>query len=248
MRWSRRDHRQLAARVLFADGIEPIGPVVARDLSSPPLTVVGVVRTVRADGPETLSGTQLYLPKSGESGDASQFLVRTSRRVADVIPAMQASLERTLPVGVAVPPIHSLDEAFRVITSGRRYNATLMSICGVVVLFLGAAGVYAVMSSTVAQQQRELGVRIALGATRGRITRGVLTRAGAYLAAGLLAGLVAGRALSGLFTALLFEVRPTDLTIYAIVAALLLSVGLVAALIPALRASSVDPIVALRME
>ena len=161
---------------------------------------------------------------------------------------MQASLERILPVGVAVPPIRSLDEAFRVITSGRRYNATLMSICGVVVLFLGAAGVYAVMSSSVAQQQRELGVRIALGATRGRITRGVLTRAGAYLAAGLLAGLVAGRALSGLFTALLFEVRPTDLTIYAIVAALLLSVGLVAALIPALRASSVDPIVSLRTE
>ena len=121
-----------------------------------------------------------------------------------------------------------------------------MSVCGLVVLCLGAAGVYAVMSSVVAQRQRELGVRVAIGATRGRIISEVLSRAGGYLVAGLVAGLLAGRALSSLFAGLLFDVRPADLSTYAIVAALLLTFGFVAALVPALVASTVDPVVTLR--
>lgn len=239
---------ELAARVLFANGRDPIGATLSQDPSSPPLVVVGIVRTVSPDGPETASGTQVYLPKAPGSDVRSQYLVRTSRRVADVVPLMQASLGRILPASVPVPSIRSLDDAFRVITAGRRYNAALMSSFGLVVLFMGAAGVYAVMTSAVAQQQRELGVRVALGAARGQLIRTVLARAGSYIAAGLVVGLPIGGTLSGLFEALLFEVRPSDLSTYAAVATLLLTVGLVAALAPALRASSVDPIVTLRRE
>ena len=236
------------AGFLFADGQDPIGALVSSDSTSPPLTVVGIVRAVRADGPESAAGAQMYLPKASGASGTSHYLMRTSRQVAEVIPAIQASLRRALPAEVPLPPIRSLEEAFRLITAGRRANATLMSMFGVVALLIGAAGVYAVMASSVAQQQRELGVRIALGATPGQITRGVLSRAVAYLAGGLVIGLLAGRALSEFFESLLFEVRSGDLSIYAIVAALLLTVGLAAALAPALRAARVDPLVTLRRE
>jgi ABC-type antimicrobial peptide transport system permease subunit len=142
----------------------------------------------------------------------------------------------------------SIEEEFEEITSGRRANATIMSLFGLVVLLIGAAGVYAVMASTVAQQQRELGVRVALGATRVRIMRTVLGRAAAYLTIGLAVGLAAGRALSTIFASMLFEVRPGDLSTHAVVAALLLTAGLIAALRPALRAARVDPSVTLRAE
>jgi ABC-type antimicrobial peptide transport system permease subunit len=144
--------------------------------------------------------------------------------------------------------VRSIEDDFSQLTSGRRANATIMSLFGLVVLLIGAAGVYAVMASTVAQQQRELGIRVALGATRARIMRTVLGRAGLYLTVGLAVGLVAGRALSTIFASMLFEVRPGDLSTYAVVAALLLTAGLVAALRPALRAARVDPIVTLRAE
>jgi len=123
-----------------------------------------------------------------------------------------------------------------------------MSIFGLIALFIGAAGVYAVMASVVAQERRELGVRVALGATRRQIVAGVLRRAATYLGIGLAVGLVAGRVLSALFTSLLFEVRPGDIYVYAIVAAILATVGLLAAAVPARRAARVDPVIALRSE
>ncbi len=236
---------ELAARVLFPDGQDPIGVRVSQGPSSRSYTVIGVVRTVSSDGPERVSGTQVYFPKD-PSSSTSEYIVRTSGRAADVITALQASLRPVLPANVRVPSIRSLDEAFEKLTAGRRSNAQLMSIVGLVVLLIGTAGIYAVMTSVVAERQRELGVRMALGATRGRIIRGVLLRAGSYLVAGLVAGLLGGRALSGLIASLLFEVRPTDLSTYAVVAGLLLACGLIGALVPALRAARVDPIVALR--
>jgi predicted permease len=239
---------ELATRVLFADGRDPIGARVSLGSSQPPLTVVGVVRTVSPGGPERASGTQLYLPKHPGAAGTSQFLVRTSGRAAANAAAIRASLARVLPAAEPPPTIRFLEDAFRVIVAGRRANAALMFAFGLVVLLIGATGVYAVMTSVVAQQQRELGVRIALGATPGRIARGVLARAGAYLVAGLIAGLLAGRALSGLFASLLFSVQPTDVSIYASVAALLLTVGVLAAALPAIRAARADPIAALRSE
>ena len=239
---------ELAARVLFADDRDPIGARVSLNPSQPPLTVVGVVRTVSPGGPERASGTQLYLPIRPGSDWASQFLVRTSGRAASSVPAIRASLARVLPAGAPPPNIRPLEDAFRLITAGRRANAKVMFAFGLVVLLIGAAGVHAVMASVVAQQQRELGVRVALGATGGRLARGVLAQAGTYLAAGLIVGLLVGRAISGLFASLLFQVQPDDVSIYGIVVVLLLIVGLLAAGLPAGRAARADPIIALRSE
>jgi ABC-type antimicrobial peptide transport system permease subunit len=121
-----------------------------------------------------------------------------------------------------------------------------MSVFGLVGTLLGAVGIYAVMASFVAQQTREIGVRVALGATPGRIERGVLAMAWRHLLAGLAVGLPMAWWLSRGFAALLFQVTPFDPSVYAGVASLLISVGFLAAWIPARRAATIDPIISLR--
>jgi len=239
---------ELAARLLFFDGRNPLSAEISLGPGSPLLTIVGIVRTVSREGPERETGTQLYRPRASGAPGASRFLVRASAPIPQVIPGIQHALRRALPAGTQMPSIQSLDETFRTMTADRRANATLMSIFGVVVLLIGAAGVYAVITSTVVQRRRELALRVALGATRGRIIRDVLAGAGAFLMAGLIVGLVAGHALSHLFASMLFQVTPTDASTYVVVAVLLTASGLAAALRPALRAGRVDPIVTLRME
>jgi ABC-type antimicrobial peptide transport system permease subunit len=123
-----------------------------------------------------------------------------------------------------------------------------MTVLGLLAVLIGASGVYAVMSSLVAQRTREIGVRMALGATPRRIVATVVGQIGRYLAIGLAAGLPAAWAVSRAFGGVFFEVRPTDLWIYAMVAVILTAIGLAAALLPARRASSIDPLVALRAE
>ncbi len=216
--------------------------------TAPAQQIVGVTRAVVTEGPDTGAGAQMYWPMTTGAKPAQFVLIRLAPRAGNVIPAIQAALQQVLPAGTTAPPIRSIDEAFRLVTAGRRAIATLMSIFGLVVVLIGAAGVYAVMASVVVQQRREFGVRVALGATRARIVRGVVGRAAVYLTVGLAFGLAAGRTLSTLFVSMLFEVRPTDASTYAIVTGLLMTAGLLAALRPAMRAAHVDPIVTLRAE
>jgi ABC-type antimicrobial peptide transport system permease subunit len=138
------------------------------------------------------------------------------------------------------------DEAMSRLTATRRFNAGLMSAFGLVGMLIGAAGVYAVMASFVAQRTREIGVRVALGATPARIRREVLGQAWRYLLAGLALGLPIAWWLSRGFASLLFQVTPADASVYAGVAALLSAVGFLAAWIPARRAARIDPILSLR--
>jgi len=151
-----------------------------------------------------------------------------------------------LPSDHAPAPVYVLDDAFRRITAGRRFNAGLMSIFGVLALFIGGAGIYAVMASVVAQQTREFGVRVALGASARQIRERVIGQAGRHLFVGLAIGLSAAWWISKMFASLLFSVRPTDAFVYIVVGMMVLAVGLMAAVIPARRAARVDPIVTLR--
>jgi ABC-type antimicrobial peptide transport system permease subunit len=116
----------------------------------------------------------------------------------------------------------------------------------VVGLIIGAAGVYAVTSSVVSQQTREIGLRMALGATPQQIAREVLTSALTNIGFGLALGLPLAWWLSQGFGSLLFDVTPADLSVYASVSVMICAVGVAAALLPSQRAARVDPIISLR--
>ena len=129
-----------------------------------------------------------------------------------------------------------------------RLNALLLSAFAFAAVLLAAIGLYGIMASAVSQQSRELGVRLALGATPDRLRAMILRQALTVAAAGALAGLLAALAGSRLLTTMLFEVSPTDPVALLGACGLLLAVALLAAYVPARRATKVDPMVALRYE
>jgi putative ABC transport system permease protein len=113
---------------------------------------------------------------------------------------------------------------------------------------IGVAGIYGVTASIVAQQTREIGIRLALGATAGRVVRSVALGTGRLLLAGAALGLAAAWAASGILSSLVFGIDPRDALPYAVPFAVLCAVGLLAALLPARRAARIDPVIALRNE
>jgi len=129
-----------------------------------------------------------------------------------------------------------------------RLLALLSGFFGLVSLALAAVGLYGVLSYSVVQQTREIGIRMALGARRAVVVRGVLAGVAAYVAIGIATGLAAGLWFARFLATLLYEVHPGDTPTLLVPVALLLGVAAAASYIPARRASSVDPMVALRDE
>jgi predicted permease len=236
---------ELAARGMFGDR-DPVGLHVRGDDPKSVFTIVGVVPFVRASGPEreALPSAYLAILPNATRRYACLF-VRTSGPPDGLVSTVEAALGPLAPSGGA-RYVYLVDEAVRRMTATRRFNATLMSAFALFAMVIGGAGIYAVMASVVAQRTREIGVRIALGATTRNIHRDVIGQAGRHLALGLAAGLPAAWWISRGFGALLFQVRPTDLSIYVIVAVILAGIGLFAAVVPARRAARVDPVVSLR--
>jgi putative ABC transport system permease protein len=130
----------------------------------------------------------------------------------------------------------------------RRFALALLTIFSGVALFLAAIGIYGVMSQSVVQRTREIGIRMALGAGAGDVMRMVVGQGMLITACGLIAGLVASLAVTGLMEKLLFGVKPSDPATYTSVAAMLAGVAALACAIPVGRATRVDPAVTLRYE
>ena len=141
-----------------------------------------------------------------------------------------------------------MDDRFGEATWRTRMSAWLLGAFSVLALILAAVGIYGVVSQTVAQRSRELGVRVALGASGTDILRLVLTRVAAFAAAGVALGLVLAVPALRVLKTLLYEVRPGDPIVLTSLALTLLLVAVAAAYIPARRASRTDPLAALRAE
>lgn len=209
---------ETAARQYFG-GREALGATVGLRGGAP--AVVGIVADVRLGGPEIDLRAEAYLPLGGDASGSSQLVVRTAGPPAALVPSIRAAIGEVLSPGELSSRTQIVEDLFRVITADRRFNAGLMTLFGVLGLLIGAAGIYAVMAFVVAQQTRDIGVRMALGAAPGRVLRGVLAHAGAHLAVGLVVGLTIAWAASRFIASLLFGVQATDPLVYVSVAALL---------------------------
>lgn len=213
------------------------------------MQIVGVVGDVRSDlereASPTVYGYSLQRPQWWQVARLA-VVVRSQSDPENLIPALRTTV---LNLRADVPiSFETLDQVFSSAFDARRFSLTLFGVFGVVALLITVIGLYGMLTFSVTERTREMGIRMALGAQRGNVLRLVI-RQGLQLAAGGVAiGLIGAWALTRLMSALLFGVTPTDwLTLVAVVVTLGI-VALVACYVPARRATLVDPLVALREE
>jgi putative ABC transport system permease protein len=210
-------------------------------------TVVGVVRDARTDGLDKEPYPQMYVPAAQYPQRAGTFVARTKGDPASVVPALRrevASMDKDIPLY----NLRTMEQVLSDSLSRRRFQMVLVAAFAGVGLLLAAVGIYGVISYSVTQRSHEIGVRMALGARVGDILKLVVGQ-GLWLAlAGVGLGLLGAFALTRVLTSLLYGVSATDPLTFAAVASGLLGVALLACLLPARRATKVDPMVALRYE
>jgi putative ABC transport system permease protein len=211
------------------------------------ITVVGVSADIRntslADEPDA----EFFVPYAQNPGSSMALVVRTSldaMRLASSLRGAVRELDRHVPVS----DVDSLATRISSSTRTRRFAVTLLGAFALIALLLAGVGIYGVVSYSVTRRTREIGLRMAVGATRGRITGMVVGRALLLGAAGIGIGLAASLALTRLLQSMLFAVSATDPAVFAAAAVFMLGISALAAYIPARRASHADPLVALRHE
>ena len=252
------------ARAFWKD-LDPIGRRVRPRFGdeTPWVTVVGVAKDVKQGGVDRATGTELYLLleqlpqifptslnpilRSITHSGTMNVVLRSGVPMTTLQPAITSAVREADP-SLPVIGLRPMDD---VISGSLRQPRMLMHLFGGfagLALLLAAIGTYGVLSYLVTQRRREIGIRMALGAGRETVLRGVLGHGLTLTLIGLAAGLAAALALTRLMESLLFEVRPNDPATLAAVTALITVVAAAASLIPAVRATRVDPIVALREE
>jgi len=212
------------------------------------LTVVGVVGDVREDKLETPPRPTIYVNYRQRPQNTAQFsiVIRSAGDPASVITSARKIIHDLDP---DVPPsTNTFATIFAASTNARRFNLVLIGIFAGTALLLAIAGIYGVLAYSVARRTREIGVRMALGASANKVMRLVLRQAMITAAVGIVFGLVGSFILTRFLQSMLYEVGSTDPLTFTAVAILLLAVALLASYLPARRATKVDPIVALRYE
>jgi predicted permease len=236
-------------RIRFCCG-DSVGQAPQRQ-PNPWYTIVGVARDVKQGGLDQPAGTEVYFNYE-QGARINQYsptqmnvVVRTSRPIGSVGPALTAAV-RQMDAGLPVVQMRTMDDVFSGTVTRQRFLSTLLAIFGAVALVLAAIGTYGVVSYIVTERQREIGIRVALGADSGRIVRLVLLQGLSLAVIGIVIGAAGAFGLSRLTQKLLFGVSPSDPATYAGVAAVIAAIALVACMIPARRAMTVDPLTAIR--
>ena len=209
--------------------------------------VVGVVADVRHLSVEQSSGAEIYLPILQKATGSPSLVVRASRPFADVAPGLREALTESCPI-CRRPISGPLRGSPIVLVSPRRFFVNLLIAFAAAALALAAIGIYGVISYSVTRRTPEIGIRMALGASSGRIRAGVVGNTLRLALAGIAIGTSGAVALSSLLGSLLFGVSPNDPWTYAGAAAILLLVAIAAGFIPAFRASRISPMTALRAD
>jgi putative ABC transport system permease protein len=211
--------------------------------------VVGVVSNTRRFVATGTGALRYYLPMAQRLVELppQALFVRTEREPLSLAPSVRSAL---LGIDANLPYLRmrSLTEMAEPEKRPWRMGSTLFVVFGAAALLVATAGVYALLSFMVARRTREIAVRLALGATRGRTIGLVVRQTLVWVAGGLVVGLAAAAASGKFIEPMLFETSPYDAAVFAATAVLLLLVAVVASLAPALRASRVDPNTALRVD
>jgi predicted permease len=210
-------------------------------------TVVGVVRHVRNRTLEARSRVEVYWPENQRPYGALTLAVLTSGNPSSLVPAVQKEVTAIDP-DLPVYRVRTMTEVMGESVQRRRLALILLGIFAGLALALASVGIYGVTSYVVAQSQQEIGLRMALGADRGKVLRLMMGRGMSAIFIGLGIGLAAALALTRLIAGMLFAVRPTDPVALGGAALALVAVALLAIFIPARRATAVNPMVALRYE
>jgi len=232
---------EAAVRQWFPDG-SAVGKRVDADTTR---EIVGVIADVRQEGMGQPALPQIYAPMATMPSRSVRVVVRSTSDTAAISSAIRhavADVDRALPVAELAP----LETLIATSLARPRFYTTVLTAFAASALLLAAVGLFGVLSYSVLQRRREIGVRLALGARGAQVTRMVVGAAlqlvGLGVAIGLLAALAAGRVLERQ----LFEVRPADPVTLGLVAAVLVATGIAASYLPARRASSLDPGTVLR--
>jgi ABC-type lipoprotein release transport system permease subunit len=241
-------------------GQDPVGQVIVigkglgPQFEDPPRQVVGVVGTVRETGLDAVDEGVMYVPQ----GQVPEGITKLAAgliplswaiRTAGDPMALRAAVEREFrAVDGMITPSHvrTMDQMIAESLSRQNFNALLLTIFAAIALLLAAIGIYGLMSYSVEQRMQEIGIRVALGASRADVLRLMVLQGMKLAAIGIVLGLAASYGATRLLATLLFGVKANDPSTFIAVAAIVAIVAMVASMVPARRAAGVAPSVALR--
>ena len=229
---------------------DPVGHRIkpgGRQSTAPWITIVGIVGNVKSDGFDQPDQPHFYFPIFQRPGYAMAVYLQTD---VDPVSLTKSLREQVQAVDPNLPLFgeRAMEHVVADSLGQRRFAMQVVAMFGVLALLLASIGIYGVMAYSVNQRTREIGIRVALGASRRTILRWVLRQGLVLIAVGVGTGLLAAFALMRLLRTLLFGVTTTDVVTYVALAAVLAIVALLACYIPARRATRIDPLVALRYE
>jgi predicted permease len=228
---------------------EALGRRVRVDDRGDWLTVVGVVADIRQRSLAQGVQPMIYAPFQQDRSGFLRFVSFVARTAtpASVVQGIRAEIRRVAP-DLPIQSTVTMDEAVAASVAQPRFRMVLLALFATAATLIATCGLYGLMAYAVTQRRREIGVRMALGAERRDVLRLVLTRALRIVVTGLVVGLVGAAAVTRVLQTFLFGVTPTDPIAFTVVTLLLMAVGLVAAWLPARRATRIDPCAALRAE
>ena len=230
-------------------GVNPLGQTIEfgnMDGDLRPLTIVGIVGDTREYGLEQPARPIVYVNLMQRPRFATTVVMRSSADPRAITTAARGVLKAVAP---DVPPrFRTFTQIYASSLGARQFNLTLVAVFAVTALVLAVAGIYGVMAYSVTQRRREIGVRVALGASPRQVFRIILGQGLVTTVIGVVVGVVAALGLTRTLETLLFDVKPTDPLTFAAVAAVLAAVATLACYLPARRATLADPMEALRQE
>ncbi len=246
---------QTAMRTAFPAG-DAVGQRIrlGGKVAQPWRRIAGIVSDVHHQGLEKPPIPEMYIPHAqflhfspGVQAGTMTVVVKAQTDPASLVPAIRGEM-RKLDPEIPAAQIRSMEEVVAASVSDRKLNLSLLGSFAALALLLAMIGVYGVMSYYILGRKREIGVRLALGATISGVRSGVVGRGMRMVFLGIAIGMALAYTLSSTVAPFLFEITPTDLSIFAVVPVLLVTAGVLACYLPARRASRLDPVEALRAE